>query len=308
MNEESDTRMLPDAEQVAALIDGRLSVEARTALLARLSGDPEWRDVLVVAAELVDRTSQSMVASSAVSDTVPARREDGAEGLTMLPLVPRLRRWRWTMAAAAVMVGVAGLSYWTHSQMSIATQPALTLAMVEPPAMIVASGDDRIVSPALSHWTRVRAATRELPPRALAVRLGALSSVALQAARAGDDAGLRAHREDMRALLAQLAGSSPFAAALDSTQSVQALFDLFQKVRMLVDGRAFDAGAMLALAHVRTDIASDRLTALLATDSAADPEVARYLVRLHERGAINAPTPSVNTVATLDSLLVRLGR
>lgn len=46
---------------------------------------------------------------------------------------------------------------------------------------------------------------------------------------------------------------------------------------------------MLALAHVRIDIASDRLITLLAADSAADPEVARLLVRLHEEGAINAP-------------------
>ncbi|BAH37258.1 hypothetical protein GAU_0216 [Gemmatimonas aurantiaca T-27] len=307
MSEGSDARMLSDAEQVAALIDGRLSVEARKALIARLSGDPEWRDVLVTAAELVDRTSESTVAPSAVSGAFPVYGEEVvAQGAKVLPFAPRIQRWRWTMAAAAVMVGVAGLSYWTHSQMSIATRPALTLAMVEPPAMVVAEG--RSVSPALARWTRVRAATRELPPRALAVRLGALSSVALQAARAGDDAGLRVHREDMRALLGQLPGSSPFASALDSTHNVQALFELFQSVRALVDGRAFDAGAMLALAHVRIDIASDRLITLLAADSAADPEVARLLVRLHEEGAINAPTPSASTVSTLDSLLVRLAR
>jgi hypothetical protein len=293
--------MLSDAEQVAALIDGRLSAAARTALIARLSQDPEWRDVLVVAAELVDRTAEPAMTS-------PAAGVDVVAGATVLPFVPRVQRWRWTMAAAAVMVGVAGLSYWTHSQMSIATQPALTLAMVEPPAMVDVESGSLGVSPALSRWTRVRAATRELPSRALAVRLGALSSSALQASRAGDVKTVRMYREDMRALLGQLPGSSPLAVALDSTQNTQALFDLFQQVRTLVDGRAFDAGAMLALAHVRIDIASDRLTTLLAADSASDPEVARHLVRLHEAGAINAPTPSASTVATLDSLLARLGR
>lgn len=288
---------MSDAEQVAALIDGRLSPAARTALLARLSQDPEWRDVLVMAAEQVDQVPDATTASRPLHD----------EDATMLPFAPRVQRWRWTMAAAAVMLGVAGLSYWTHSQMSIATPPVLTLAMVEPPAAMGVSGGSLSVSPALARWTRVRAATNELPSRAVAVRLGALASATLQASRAGDATNERIYREDMKALLGQLPGSSPFAAALDSTQNAQSLFELFQQVRALVDGRAFDAGAMLALAHVRIDIASDRLTALLATDSASDTEVARHLARLHETGALNGPAPSSATVATLDSLLARLG-
>ena len=295
MSEGFDAQMMSDAEQVAALIEGRLSPSARAALLDRLSQDPEWRDVLMVASEVLN---QATPLSDGAAEGAPVAAPSSSN---VLPFAPRVKRWRWTYAAAAVMVGVIGFSYWTNSQMTISPPPALILAMVEPPTMELVPNGGADVSPALSRWTRVRAATNALPARAIAVRLGALASATLQASRASDSAVVQVYRDDLRALLDQLPGSSPFAMALDTARDPQSLFTLFQQVRTLVDGAAFDAGAMLALAHVRTDIASDRLITLLAADSAADPEVARHLSRLHETGVINAPNPSAATIATLDS-------
>lgn len=282
MNKRADTRMLSDAEEVAALIDGTLPEDRRRALLARLADDPQWRDVLMMAWE--------------VEAPQPLH-----------GFAPRVRRWRWTVAAAAAMIGVVGLSYWTHTQMSAAKSPVLALALVDPSFMANPSGVAD-VSPAITRWTRVRAAQQVLPTQALSVRLGALSAAVLQASQGRDGERLALYREDMHALLRQLPGSSPLMGALDTAKDAPALFEVLQNLRALVDGDAFDAGVMLALSHARVDIASDRLTTLLTRDSANDTEVARLLTRLHDAGAINAPAPSAVTVATLDSLLVRLGR
>lgn len=296
MNKGTDTQMLSDAEQVAALIDGTLPEDRRRALLARLADDPQWRDVLMMVSDVGEQPLHGLT-PRVVRES--AARDRATRGHVM--------RWRWTMAAAAAMVGVVGLSYWTHTQMSAAKPPVLALALVDPSLMSDPSGVAD-VSPAITRWTRVRAAQQVLPTQALSVRLGALSAAALQASQGRDEGRLGLYREDMHALMQQLPGSSPLVGALDAAKDAPALFEVLQNLRALVDGDAFDVGVMLALSHARGDIASDRLTTLLTRDSANDTEVARLLTRLHDVGAINAPAPSAVTVATLDSLLVRLGR
>ncbi|HEX6536628.1 MAG TPA: hypothetical protein VF041_18725 [Gemmatimonadaceae bacterium] len=181
-----------DAERIAALLDGRLSAEQRSELLARLASSESERDVLAEAAAIL-------------RDIEPG---ESAGGGKALPLVMPRPRWRFSrarpwlaIAAAVAFIGVIALVR-SHGHTPAPRDPGRFVAMLQARDGGAPAGWD-------DHpWSVSRAAGAVVAPDARAVRIGARVAELELAVRARDSAAARLAAE-LAALLEPIPASAP---------------------------------------------------------------------------------------------------
>ena len=107
---------LPDADDYAALLDGRLDPAQREALLARVASDADAALMLQMAMEL------RVAAAAAVAPTAAVTR-----------LRPRARpQWRWVQALAASLLVAVGAAVWLRPPPQDALRSSVTTAISDP--------------------------------------------------------------------------------------------------------------------------------------------------------------------------------
>jgi len=107
---------LPDADDYAALLDGRLDPARREALLARVAEDADAALMLQMAMEL--RAAAAAVTSPAASVTL---------------LRPRARpQWRWVQALAASLLVAVGAAVWLRPPPQDVLRGSVTSALSDP--------------------------------------------------------------------------------------------------------------------------------------------------------------------------------
>ncbi len=172
--ERLESPLEPDAERLAALLDGRLDERQRAEAVGRLaSSDDEF---------------EAFVDALAVTRELEAA--DAAAGVT--PLRPRARQPWWQRpgghwaAVAAVLVGLALLPVlWSRSGGPDAEDPARFAAQLSPAGSGLPAGWNP------SPWGTTRGPGDPLTPEARAVRLGALLTDLEVVVKAQDTAAAR---------------------------------------------------------------------------------------------------------------------
>lgn len=191
--ERLESPLEPDAERLAALLDGRLDERRRAEAVARLaSSDDEF---------------EAFVDALAVTRELEA--EDAAAGVT--PLRPRARQRWWQRpgghwaAIAAVLVGLALLPVlWTRSRGPEMDDPGRYAALLEPAQAGLPAGWDE------SPWGTTRGPADPLTLDARAVRLGARITD-LEVAVAARDPGVREISAEIVMLLGEVPAGSAVA-------------------------------------------------------------------------------------------------
>lgn len=173
-----------DAEELAALLDGRLTGERRTALLTRLAASEEL-------------TSIYADAVAASQSETSARVLRGPERWFARIGTPRLA------ALAASLLVIVAASFWYQARREGAADPtAATVAWLsEPGAGLDAGWNERA-------WSVTRGAPSSLTPSARAARVGALSVDLELAVRSGNPA-VPALAREIVALLQDVPASAP---------------------------------------------------------------------------------------------------
>lgn len=183
---EPELRPPVDPEEMAALLDGRLSGEARTRMLERLAEDEDAYELFVASAETLDELERQ-------ADRDPA--EDPLPNVLTHP-GPR-HDWHTWVALAAALVAVAFLGLWVLPRLVPAAHSSgQLLAALSPnvePTDLSGYVRDR-VGPAFRalDTPRVRQAPFILGVRALDLAV---------AAAAGDDAAAAGHSREIAHLL-----------------------------------------------------------------------------------------------------------
>ena len=143
-----------DPERLAALIDGRLNADERTALLAELEASPEAFEIYNDAVAAL-REGDTASAASITTATPPARR------------APRwLRAYAPAMALAAVLVIAVALPMMRRGGSSGLEEPRAVAALVGP------AGDATTIWQR-TPWNESRGPAEALSARARGVRIGA---------------------------------------------------------------------------------------------------------------------------------------
>lgn len=131
---------LPDADEFAALLDGRLDPTRREALLARVASDADAALLLQMAMEL-RAAAEAAVAPPAAPVTL---------------LRPRARpRWRWAQALAASLLVAVGAAVWLRPPPPDVLRGSVTTALSDP-----ADGARLAAAPARLRWAAQPGVTR----------------------------------------------------------------------------------------------------------------------------------------------------
>ena len=131
---------LPDADDYAALLDGRLDPAQREALLARVASDADAALMLQMAMEL-RAAAEAAVAPPAASVT---------------RLRPRARPpWRWVQALAASLLVAVGAAVWLRPPPQDVLRGGVTAAISDP-----ADGARLAAAPARLRWAAQPGVTR----------------------------------------------------------------------------------------------------------------------------------------------------
>lgn len=225
-----------DAEEIAALLDGRLSEEQRADLLARLAQSDDDYETLIQAAAVLAELAAEDTAASVPGPTAPEispssapagppphddpwerearpddawdRTEDQTAVLPQPLPVPRARlRWSWGVVAAGLVPVVLVAVVVLRLTLSPGPQdPARMVAHLEQPAAGLPAGwtESR-------PWSTTRGAGDPLTPQARAVRLGA-TLVDLELALRAQDSAAADLASRVVMLLEDLTASAPAAA------------------------------------------------------------------------------------------------
>ena len=245
-----------DDERVAAFIEGRLEGDERDAVLARLSADPEWREVLMRVTDLDEGTKPALVTErDDAGSTTPNRFR---------------RSWPWLGLAAAASV--------TFIVMSVRERSAPLLALTRSLHPVVASTivvePEQLAALQLQRWSVQRAASDSLTSTSRAIRLGVWAVDAFLDRTGGGQAA----REAMVSLLNPVPGSGPAIALLRTAQDSSSSANAFNAVRATVESAAFDVGAWLELVRAGaqpsvSENAAVALVLLLRDAQGADSEL-----------------------------------
>jgi hypothetical protein len=151
-----------DDEELAAFLDGRMDAREREAMLLRLAGNEEERDILVNTASMLHQleAEDAAAAGEASRPAAELEREDAAEGVIPLDTGRRTRApaVRW-MLIAAVLAGVALVTGRMLTADSVGGEPVRLAARLEQSAAGLPPGwTDR------RPWTTARG---DSPARAL---------------------------------------------------------------------------------------------------------------------------------------------
>lgn len=272
------------AERVAAFLDGRLSAEERTDVLAQLATDPDWREIAA------DAAAARADVQGTVGDEVAPRRAVGT-------------RWGpWIALAAAAVVTVVVLG--RRDSATVVNGRSVPIAPVQALALGVSPDGARAL--ASERWRVVRAGTNEIDDLARAVRLGALSVDALLD-RDGQGSEARAEMVELLEPLNGAVARRMLADARDSASVVMAL----SAARALVLNDAYDVGVWLQLLRAGSESArtATGMTALLRGVVEAkqlSPERAAELAALVRRVESLAPSQSQQTVRDLATTVLAL--
>ena len=160
---------MPDAERIAALLDGRLDERQRAEVLAQLASSEEAFDAFVdaaaVAPELMPRGSQASVSGPRLRGRTNGWRRPGG---------------RW-LALAAVLAGMAVIPWsWARMGRADAGSGEQFAVLLADAGTGLPKGWDG------EPWSTMRGSSDGLAPRARAIRLGARLVDLELAARAGD--------------------------------------------------------------------------------------------------------------------------
>ncbi len=229
-----------DAEELAALIDGRLDGAAHSALIARIASSDEDADVLADALGALDD-----LRGGGVVGIDSARSAIGAK-----PGAMSLGRW---VALAASLAVIAGISL-VWAKRRPASAPVVTQYAVS----LVARGVNIPAEWNDTPWTASRGSSETLSSDARAARLGARLTDLEIAARSGDTSAVR-FALSASALLDEMPVGAPIASMYrgiagrsgESQSSIDASLDhASAAVRQLPDARMIEIGAWIEAARI----------------------------------------------------------
>ncbi len=244
---ESATGFPLNDERVAALLDGRLAGAERDAVLAQLAADPEWRQVLIDAAIVIDDVSSGRetggtnlgVADAAVTRAAARQVLPIARGAVPASASMTRRLIPLAALAAAAAIGFLVLNGRDRPE----SVPQITDGIDAGAAYTVALAPEALAALQRDRWSVQRAASDSVSAIGRAVRLGVWAvDAGLDRAGGGQEA-----REAMVALLAPVPGAGAATAMLRATKDSASSAQAFAAVRALVDPEAFDVGVALEL-------------------------------------------------------------
>lgn len=260
-----------DAEELAALLDGRLTGERRTALLTRLAASEEL----------------TAVYADAIAATAPG---------TQVRVLPGRGSWFARLgtprlaALAASLVIVVAASFWLQSRRTGNDDSvgATVAWLSEPEAGLPAGWNERV-------WSVTRGATSSLTASARAARAGALS-VDLELALQSGNENAGALAREVIALLQEMPASAPAVLLYEDLasragSSREDLQDAHRRARLaavaVLDAEAFALGAWAEGALVaagRRDAQFFAASRVYAPRGTLVPEVTSLMARIREAG------------------------
>ena len=291
-----------DAEVVAALLDGKLSGAERDSVLAQIAQDPEWREVLAMAAGSMGEGSASgastptLLRDSAQPDVTEARTQ---------PSATVTRFTGWPVALAAGLVLCLGVGYWyTQQRTKSDVRSLLTVAAVETQSATLDTAGFA------TRWPRFRSTTVVPGRRPASVRMGVLAVDMLWAMNHANAELRSALQQEFVQYLGAFSGSAQAKSDVVGATSIGMLQQALQGARAMSDSVAFDLGVAIETAKLAFERNASREAQVTeAIDQAQvsvhyDSSVIRLMSR--SRALVLTPKATESAVPTLDSLLRRV--
>lgn len=180
----------PEAERIAALLDGRLPPSERDRLLAELARSEEGREVLALAALALEEDVEVRAGGpppAAVASPTP---------------VARARRVGRPWLVAAALVLAIGSLWWSR------LSPRGENAMESPVLALAAPNDGLPMAARVAPWEATRGGVTALDDRRRAARVGVLLTDLELALRSGDSVAVR-YANEIVALVSDVPASGP---------------------------------------------------------------------------------------------------
>jgi hypothetical protein len=236
------TARSPDAERLAALLDGRLDARGREELLAELANSPETLEVLADATVALRETEESR------GDAAPPPADDRVAGARRPEWF--FRRGPLMMLVAALLLAVVVPLGWRKLDWGRRAGSAELAALVPDPRPDAFTGG--------AQWSVTRGSADALSERATGVRLGARVVDLQIAARMRDTVQVASIATEIASTLAGVPGGSAASGALSEAahgvaaarQSAASLASVVRDARSLVREDWFDMGAWAESARI----------------------------------------------------------